>query len=83
MGDRNRCQECECALDPLNNEYKVPAFICETILNARLRGRIRPYTISNPQKNWFLCRDCCVSVFLGVEPGWNQFDPDMYGPVGT
>ena len=25
MGDRNRCQECERELDPLNNEYKVGA----------------------------------------------------------
>ena len=83
MGDRNRCQECERELDPLNNEYKVPAFICETILNARLHGRIRPFTISNPQKNWLLCRECCVSVFLGVEPSWAPFDPNMYGTEGN
>ena len=82
MGDRNRCEECERALDP-DNEYKVPAFICETILNDRLRGRIKPFTISPPHKNWFLCRDCCVSTFLGLEPAWTPVDPEKYGPVGT
>ena len=82
MCDLNRCQECERKLDH-ENEFKVPAFVCETVLNERLRGRIKPYTISNPQKNWFLCHDCCVSVFLGVEPVWTPVDPNKYGKEGT
>ena len=84
MGDCNRCEECECGLDTAN-EFKVPAFVCETILNERLRGRRvhYTYTISDPSKVWFLCRDCCVSTFLGLEPAWTPVDPEKYGPVGT
>ena len=84
MGDCNRCQECERGLDS-DNEYKVPAFVCETILNDRLRGRMvhYTYTISDPSKSWLLCRDCCASILLGVEPAWTPVAPDQYGPVGT
>ena len=83
MGDRNRCQECERGLDPGTNEFKVPAFVCETVLNQRLSGRIKPHAISNPNKTWYLCRDCCVSIFLGIEPKWTPFDPNLYGQEGT
>ena len=83
MSDRNRCRECERALDPDTNEFKVPAFVCETVLNERLRGRIRPFAISNPRATWYLCRDCCASIFLGIEPVPTPFDPNMYGLVGT
>ena len=79
MGDHNHCEDCCRELGTHDQpQYKVPAWICETLLNQRLGGT--PYNISHPAKDWLLCRDCCSSILLGVEPGYVPFDRNMYGP---
>ena len=81
MGDDNRCEECERLIGTHDQpKYKVPAWICETILNQRFGGT---RTISHPTKDWHICRDCCGETLLGVKPVYVPFDPNMYGPPGS
>ena len=71
-----RCEDCERKLD-LNSQYKVPAYICETILHSRRRGDPKPLTLSPPSKSWILCRDCCAEILLNVKPTYTPFDPTL------
>ena len=77
-----RCEDCERKLDQ-NNQYKVPAYICETLLHSRLRGDPTPLTLSPPSKSWILCRDCCAEILLNVKPTYVPYYPSLLLVVVT
>ena len=81
MSDDIRCEDCCREIGTtLQPQYKVPAWICETLLNRRIGGT--PYTVSGPTADWLLCRDCCGTILLGAEPGYMPLDRNMFGPPG-
>ena len=77
----SRCEDCCRKIGTYDQpEYKVPAWICQTLLNQRLGGT--PYEVSDPKEDWLLCRDCCGEILLGVKPIYVPF-VDPFGPVGN
>ena len=79
----SRCEDCCRALGTFGQpEYKVPAWICETLQSQRLGGTLDP--VSDRTKDWILCRDCCGEILLGVKPVYVPFvDPFKFGPDGN